>query len=360
MIPITSVQVGQQEEALVLEVLRSGLLAQGPIVQRLEQLCCEMAGSRHAVAVSNGTVALVLALQALDLGSGDEVVTSPYTFVATLNAILEAGATARFADISLVDFNVDPGHMAAKVTPRTKVLMPVHLYGQAAEALARDRGLVVVEDAAQAHGARIDGRPVGSAGLATFSFYATKNLFCGEGGVITTDDDALADRMRVLRNQGMRARYEYEEAGHNYRLTDLAAAVVVPQFERLTAVIEARRANAAFLSERLGDVPGLTLPATMAGRNHVWHQYTVRVGSEARIHRDTLSKELSERGIGNGVYYPRPVYDYGCYREHPQVIIEPCPNAERAGREVLSLPVHQHLGRDDLHRIVDVMHELLM
>lgn len=245
MIPITVVKLGEEEEALVLQVLRSGMLAQGTMVQRFEELCRAMTGAQHAVAVNNGTTALVVALEALQLQAGDEVVTSPFTFVATLNAILEAGASVRFADITEIDFNLDPASLPAVLSERTKVLMPVHLYGQPADmapiaATAAQRGLSIVEDAAQAHGAHYGGRPIGTYGQATFSFYATKNLSAGEGGVVTTDDDALADRLRLLRNQGMRARYYYELAGHNYRLTDLAAAVAIPQFNRLPAIVAAR------------------------------------------------------------------------------------------------------------------------
>ena len=235
-IPISKVDV-RDAEPLVLEVLRSGALAQGPVVERLERAFAEVVGVRHAVAVNNGTTALVAALQVLGLRPGDEVVTSPFTFAATLNAILEAGATARFADIDEADFAIDPAAVEAVVGDRTAVLMPVHLYGQTADmgpltAIARRHGLHVVEDAAQAHGAAYEGRGAGSFGLGCFSFYATKNLTTGEGGMITTSDDALADRLRVLRNQGMRERYRYELAGHNYRMTDLHAAVGLPQVAR--------------------------------------------------------------------------------------------------------------------------------
>lgn len=364
MIPITAVRTTAEEEAAVLDVVRSGMLAQGPVVERFEALCREMTGAEHAVAVNNGTTALVLALEVLDLRPGDEVVTSPFTFVATLNAILEAGATARFGDIAPDDFNLDPATVTPLVNDRTRVVMPVHLYGQAADldafgALAAAHGLTIVEDAAQAHGATIGGRPVGTAGLATFSFYATKNLYCGEGGVVTTNDAGWADRMRVLRNQGMRVRYQYEVPGHNYRLTDLAAAVAVPQFARAAALTEARARNAAYLNEHLAGIPGLVVPTVRPGRGAVWHQYTVRVTEEARLDRETFAKGLTERGIGNGFYYPRAVYDYECYREHPRVVIDACPVAERIAQEVVSLPVHQHLQPSELEQIVEAVRGLL-
>ena len=363
MIAISAVVLGEEVEQLVLEVLRSGHLVQGPMVERLEAGFCEIAGTRHAVAVSSGTTALVAAVECLGLRPGDEVITSPFTFVATLNAILEAGATATFADVDET-FTLDPSAAAAEAGERTRVMMPVHLYGLPADmssfaSLSSEMGFDLVEDAAQAHGATVDGRPVGSFGLGCFSLYATKNMMTGEGGVITTDDDALADRLRVLRNQGMRARYQYELPGHNYRMTDLQAAVGVPQIARLTEVTERRRKNAARLTEGLSGVPGLVLPSEAPGRSHVWHQYTVRVTGDARIDRDELSAGLAERGVGSGVYYPRLVWDYPCFAEHPRVRTGHTPLAAAAAREVLSLPVHQHLSDTDVDRIVDAVREVL-
>jgi len=361
-IPISAVDVPAEAEELVLEVLRSGMLASGPKVEELERLAADMAGTRHAVAVSNGTTALVVALESLRLSPGDEVITSPFTFVATLNAILEAGATARFADIG-DDFCADPDAMSSLVGERTAVLLPVHLYGQPADMeaiskLADGHGLALVEDAAQSHGAGIDGRRVGSWGLGCFSLYGTKNVTTGEGGLVTTDDDELADRMRLLRNQGMRARYQYEVPGHNYRLTDLQAAVGIPQLRRLDEIVERRNRNAERLNEGLAGVPGLVLPSVAEGRRHVWHQYTVRVTADAPIDRDAVVEELTRRGVGCGVYYPRAVYDYDCYREHPRVVVDPCPNAERTAGEVLSLPVHPKLSEADLDTIVSNVREV--
>ena len=365
MIPVTVVRCEAEETALVAEVLRSGMLAQGAMVERFEEGCRTMTGARHAVAVSSGTAALVLALEALELAPGDEVVTSPFTFVATVNAIIEAGATVRFADISDVDFTIDPTGLDAVMTPDTRVVLPVHLYGQAADmgpiaASAARVGATIVEDAAQAHGATYRARPVGTWGLAAFSFYATKNLQCGEGGAVTTDDAELADRVRVLRNQGMRARYEYERPGHNHRLTDLAAAVAVPQFARLATIVSGRAANAAFYSEHLAGIEGLVTPVTQPGRGHVWHQYTVRVTADARLTRDEFVSGLAELGVGSGIYYPRAVYDYHCFRSHPQVRVdEGCAVAERCATEVVSLPVHQHLTATDRARVADAVRTLL-
>lgn len=364
MIPITVVRCDEEMEREVLGVLRSGRLAQGPKVAELESLFAQVHGVDHAVAVNSGTTALVAALQALAIGPGDEVVTSPFTFVATLNAILEAGATARFADIG-DDFQLDPDAAAACVGERTAAVLPVHLYGQMADigafaALASRRGLALVEDAAQAVGAERGGMRAGATGVGCFSLYATKNVSTGEGGMITTSDPDLADRLRVLRNQGMRERYVYEVAGHNYRLTDLAAAVGLPQMRRLEEITAARRANAAVLTEGLGDLEGLrTPPEPPPGATHVWHQYTVRVTAEAPISRDEFVTALTERGIGCGVYYPRVVFDYDCYRDHPDVIVSDVPAARRAAAEVVSLPVHPHLSASDLDRIVTSVREVM-
>jgi perosamine synthetase len=357
MIPITTVQFGADEEELVLEVLRSGSIAQGPKVAELETAFADQAGTKHAIAVNNGTTALIAALQVLDLQPGDEVITTPFTFVATLNAILEAGATAVFADIREDDFNIDPESVAARITPRSKVLLPVHLYGQMADmeplvGIAEANGLRILEDAAQSQGARYRGRGAGSYGLGTFSLYATKNMTTGEGGVITTDDDDLADRLRLLRNQGMRARYVYEMAGNNYRMTDLQAALGLPQLARYDDTIARRRRNAARLADGLDGVPGVIAPRPVDGRDHVWHQFTIRVTPEAAVDRDTFVEQLRERGVGSGVYYPKLVFDYDAYRTHPLVRISDVPVAERIVSQVISLPVHPALTDDDLDHII--------
>jgi dTDP-4-amino-4,6-dideoxygalactose transaminase/acetyltransferase-like isoleucine patch superfamily enzyme len=362
-VPISAVSLGEEEERLVLEVLRSGRLAQGPKVEELERRFAAAHDVQHAVAVNNGTTALVAALQALGIGPGDEVVTSPLTFVATVNAVLETGATVRFADIG-ADYCLDPDAVAALIGPRTRVVLPVHLYGLPAdmprfERLARGAGLALVEDAAQAHGARIGGRAVGSSGLGCFSFYATKNIMCGEGGMVTTSDAGLADRLRLLRNQGMRARYQYEMPGHNYRMTDLQAAIALPQLARLDRISAARRANAAHLTEHLRGLPGLRVPEVPSGREHVFHQYTVRITGEAPVDREGFVARLEERGITCGVYYPRLAHDYPCYREHPGVVADDTPVAARSVTEVVSLPVHPRLSADDLARIVDAVTEVL-
>ncbi|MEU8262558.1 DegT/DnrJ/EryC1/StrS family aminotransferase [Micromonospora sp. NPDC048999] len=364
MIPISVVKLDEAAEQLAVDVIRSGVIAQGPMVARLEREFGDTVGVEHAVAVNNGTTALVAALEVLDLQPGDEVITSPFTFVATLNAILEAGATARFADIREADFCLDPAALAAAIGPRTKVVMPVHLYGQPADMnaivpLVREHGLGLVEDTAQSLGATIDGRGAGSFGLGTFSLYATKNLTTGEGGMITTNDAGLADRLRVLRNQGMRQRYQYEVAGHNYRLTDLQAALGIPQLATYGENVKRRKDNAARLAAGLADVPGLRLPTELPGRSHVWHQYTILVTEDAPVSRDEVVARLAEQEVGCGIYYPRTVYDYDCYRDHPRVVADPAPVTERVVRQCLSIPVHHHLTESDVDRVVEAVRKAI-
>ena len=363
-IPISKVFLGTEVEELVLSVLRSGNIAQGPLDKRLEDEFAGLIGVDHVVAVNNGTTALIAALQLLDLQPGDEVVTSPFTFVATLNAVVQSGATVRFADIDARDFNIDPDRVADVIDDRTKVLLPVHLYGQCADmtrlaGMASSEGLAVVEDAAQAHGARIGDRAAGSWGTGCFSLYATKNLTSAEGGLISTNDQALANRLRILRNQGMRERYVYAMAGNNYRMTDLQAAVCLPQLAGYAGQVAARQVNARRLSEGLCGLPGVRVPEVMPDRVHVWHQYTILLGDDARLGRDALLEALTHEGIGCGIYYPRTVFDYDCYRDHPQVHVADVPVAEDVARRCLSLPVHPHLSDGDLDRIVTTMTTLL-
>jgi perosamine synthetase len=361
-IPISTVVFGPEVEERVLQVVRSGVVAQGPVVAEFEQAFAQLVGVRHAIAVNNGTTALVAAIQALGLRPGDEVITTPFTFIATLNAILEAGATARFGDIRPEDFALDPASVRSQITDRTRVLMPVHLYGQSADMaplveLAREHDLAIVEDAAQAHGATYRGTPVGGFGTGCFSFYATKNLTTGEGGIITTDDDAIAEKLRIMRNQGMRARYEYVMAGHNYRMTDLQAALVLPALARYGEQLEKRRAHAVGLSERLAGIDGLVLPQQLEGREHVWHQYTVIL--PPGIDRQGFVDALAADGVGSGMYYPKPVYDYDTYRDRPDVIRSATPVADDIAARCVSLPVHQHLRDGDLDTIAAAVRRAL-
>ena len=355
MIPISHPIIGEDEKRAVLEVLDSGMLAQGPRVARFEEAFARVAGVRHAVATSSGTTALHLALLAHGIGPGDEVITSPFTFIASVNSILFCGAKPVFVDIDPVTFNMEPALLETAITPRTKAIMPVHLYGQPAQMdaivdIATQHRVAIIEDAAQAVGATFQGRPVGSFGTACFSLYATKNVMTGEGGMVTTDSDEIADRLRMLRNHGMRKRYEYEGLGYNFRMTDILASIGIEQLKKLDAWTETRGDNARRLTAGLRTV---TTPAIAADREHVWHQYTVRVPDGRR---DELATLLEGAGIGSGVFYPKGAHRF----EH---VVERAgdyemPETDRAAAEVLSLPVHPSLDDEDIRRIIEKVNSL--
>jgi perosamine synthetase len=308
MIPIARPDIGPEEVAAVTDVLQSGMLAQGKRVAALEAGWAEACGVRHAIAVSNGTVALMAIFAGLGLGPGEEVITVSHTFAATANAILSTGATPVFVDIEPDTYLIDAARIEAAITPRTRAIVPVHLFGLVADmdmigAIADRHGLAVVEDACQAHLATYRGRVAGSFGHGAFSLYATKNMTTAEGGLITTNDDRLADWLRLYRNQGMRTRYEFEMLGYNFRMTDLAATIGTVQLGKLSRNTARRQAIARTYDEAFAALP-VRVPVIPDGRTHVYHQYTVDVGTE----RDAILAELREAGVGADVYYPLPVH----------------------------------------------------
>jgi dTDP-4-amino-4,6-dideoxygalactose transaminase len=380
MIKLAQPIIEEDEKRAVIEALESGQLAQGPRVAAFERAFAEYIGTKHAVAVNSGTAALHVALLAHGIappplrsskrGPGGEeppeVIVPAFSFAATANVVLQAGAHPIFVDVRDDDFNIDLAQVEAAITPRTRVVIAVHLYGlpcniEAIAALCGRRGIVLVEDAAQAVGAAVGGKPTGSFATGCFSFYATKNLQTGEGGMITTDDDAVADRARMLRSQGERTRYVTEELGWNYRMTEPAAALGLAQMPKIDARNAQRAKNAARLNESLApleDHGKLALPRELSGRTHVWHQYTVRVlaGREAR---DRLQASLKERGIESAVFYPTPIHRQPLYQRLGYGEID-LPIAQRLSDEVLSLPVHPALSDDDLEQIGAAVHESLV
>ncbi|MHB1160399.1 MAG: DegT/DnrJ/EryC1/StrS family aminotransferase [Chloroflexota bacterium] len=355
MIPISHPMIGEEEKAAVLEVLASGQLAQGPKVREFEDSFAAWCGVEHAVATSSGTTALHLALLAHGVGPGDEVITSPFSFVATANAICFAGARPVFADIEPDSFNLSPLDTERRVTARTRSIVPVHLFGHPAEMgafaeIARSRGIALIEDACQAHGAEYRGRKVGSFGTGCFSFYPTKNMTSGEGGMVTTGDPAIADRVRLLRNHGMRQRYYHESVGFNFRMTDLHAAIGLVQLRKLDRWNRARIDNADYLTARLADV--VECPRVREGIRHVFHQYTVRVPGG----RQSLQEWLQGAGVSAGVYYPVPIHLQRHYLEMGYRNGS-FPVAEAVSEQVLSLPVHPGLSRADLEAIVSAVRQ---
>ncbi len=351
MIPISRPDIGPDEEAAVLAVLRSGMLAMGPRTAAFEAAWAEYCGVRHAILMANGTVAQEAILHALGIGPGDEVVTVSFSFNATVSAILRVGATPVLVDVRADDFCIDPSRVEAAITPRTRAIMPVHLYGLMADMdplveIAERHDLVILEDAAQAHGATYRGRRTGQFGPAMFSLYATKNLMTGEGGFATTDDDDVADRIRLFRNHGMRVRYHHDELGTNYKPTDLAAAIGLAQLPRLDERTERRRRNAAYLTAHL---PDYLVPTVPEGRGHVWHQYVMRFPGE----RQRVIDGLAERGIGSLIYYPVPIHRQAYLEAYlPGAADLDLPVTNLLADEVLAIPVHPRLTDEDLAAIV--------
>lgn len=348
-IPISRPELGPVEEAAVLRVLRSGRLAQGPEVAAFEEEFASMCEAPYAIAVANGTAALHVLLLACGIGPGDEVIVPAFTFAASANAVLATGARPVFCDVREEDFCIDVTSAAGRVGRATRAVMPVHLYGRASDmegvrALSRAHDLAIIEDAAQAHGT------TGVATTnATFSFYATKNLMTGEGGMVTTHDPEIAERSRLLRNHGMVARYVHESFGMNLRMTEIQAAIGRVQLSRLAAGNARRQQNAAYYSENLQGIDGLILPEGVTG--HVWHQYTVRIPGR----RDAVLKYLHERGVGAEVYYPTPVH-----RQHAFADPQSLPVSERLATEVLSLPVFPGLTADERTYVAETLQQALV
>jgi dTDP-4-amino-4,6-dideoxygalactose transaminase len=346
--------IGRAEIAAVTRVLRSGQIAQGACVEQLEREFASLCGVREAVAVNSGTAALFIALVAHGIGPGDDVITSSFTFAATANAVLMTGARPVFVDIRESDFNIDPDLIAARITSRTKAIIPVHLYGHPADMtriseIGESHGLAIIEDACQAHGAEWQGRRVGSFGTGCFSFYPTKNMTTGEGGMVTTNDPQIAHRLRLLRSHGAARPYHHTELGYNFRMTDISAAIGLVQLGRLEFFTRRRRANARYYNAHLR---GVIAPSEAVGGLHVYHQYTVRVPEG----RDILQGRLSEEGIGNAVYYPIPLHQQPYYRELGNA--DSLPVAEAMAREVLSLPVWPGLTTAGRERVAQAVTRL--
>jgi perosamine synthetase len=357
MIPSARPDVGPEEAAAVAEVLASGMLVMGTRVAELEERWAEYVGVKHAIAVSNGTVAEMCIFAGLGLGPGDEVITVGHTFNATVSSILYTGATPVFVDIEPDTYLIDAARIEAAVTPRTRAICPVHLFGLVADmdmivAIADRHGIAVVEDACQAHGATFRGRRSGSWGHGAFSLYATKNMTTGEGGFVTTNDDRLADWIRLYRNQGQRERYHHEILGYNFRLTDIGAAIGLVQFAKLERNTAKRQALAVRYDAAFADLP-IQLPITPEGRTHIFHQYTIGVGSA----RDAVVDDLRANGIGVGIYYPIPVH------RQPYVlelgIHADLPVTDRVAAGCLSLPMYPGLTDDEERTVIAAVRDVV-
>lgn len=360
-IPIAQPLVGEEGARAVADVLRSGMLAQGSVVTEFEDRFAEYCGVSHAVGVNSGTAALHAALLAAGIGPGDSVIVPAFTFFATASCVSMCGATPLFADVDPRTFNIDPDSVSSLIGPKTRAIIAVDLFGQpfdlrALRALCDDHDLVLIEDAAQAHGAEYHGRRAGSLGdLSCFSFYPTKNMTTGEGGMVTTDDDTLAERVRLLINHGQSQKYLHSVVGYNYRMTNIAAAIGLVQLGRVEEFNERRIKNARYLDSHLAGT-GLATPYTAPGVRHVYHQYVVKVPGDYPLSRDALMSALADAGVGTAVHYPipinrQPVYESASNRAS-------CPVSDDLAASVLSLPVHPAVSDEDLEFICDTVRGL--
>lgn len=366
------IDLTRYDEALKREIARAveaifdtGRFVMGPAHEAFEKSLAERLGVRHAIGVSSGTDALLVAFMALSIGPGDEVVTSPFSFFASAGVIARLGARPVFIDIDPATFNLDPARLEAALTPRTRAIQPVHLYGQCADMapileIATRRGVPVVEDACQAIGADYHGKAAGSLGtMGAFSFYPTKNLgAAGDAGAVTTDDDDLAALLRSLRLHGSSVTYHHDRVGGNFRLDAIQAAVLSAKLPRLDHWNERRRAIAARYRELLGKAAAsghLTLPSETPGVRHTYHQYVVRVGHG---NRDAIRRRLSERGVGSSVFYPIPLHLQDCFLELGGREGD-FPAAEKAAREVLALPMFAELTEAEIERVAEALLESL-
>ena len=357
-IPIAKPIIGNEEIEAVGAVLRSGMIAQGEHVKRFEEEFSKYLGVKNSIAVSNGTTALDLALKGLDLQPGDEVISPAFTFIATANCALYQGCKPVFADVDAKTFNIDPEDLLMKITSKTRAVIGVHLYGQpfdlkAVQQICQDHNLALVEDCAQAHGAEFDGKKVGSFATGCFSFYPTKNMTTGEGGMITTNDDNLAARLRLLRSHGDTGKYNHLILGYNYRMTNLQAALGIEQLKKLEDFTAKRIRNAELLNQLI-KIKGLTTPYKTNNVRHVYHQYVVRVEEDFAASRERLMEYLQANGVGSAVHYPKAVYEHPLYQGLGYGNVR-CPVSEELSRRVMSLPVHPSLSRDDIEYIAETV-----
>ncbi len=341
----------------VIKVLKSGELTQGKWVDEFEKEFAKFIKTKYAIATSNGTTALQLALLALDIKEGDEVITTPFTFIASTNAILYVGAKPVFVDIDPLTFNIDPDLIEEKITSKTKAILPVHLFGLPANMdkileVAKKYDLFVLEDAAQAHGAKIKNKMIGSIGdLAAFSFYPTKNMTTGEGGMITTNNEVFAKKIKKLRNHGMERRYYHDILGFNFRMTNIAAAIGIHQLKKIEYFNEKRIENAKFLTEKLSNIKQIQIPYIPKGYTHVFHQYSILI-KDGEKKREELIEYLNQNEVATMIYYPVPVHMQKFMSEYSSQVFNV---SEDISTKILSLPVHPSLKRIELQKIVDLL-----
>ena len=365
MIYISQPSINNKEISSVIKVLKSGEIAQGSLVSKFEKKFAHKFGARYAVAFNSGTAALHTALHVMGIGKGDEIITTPFTFIATVNAILMCDAKPVFVDIDENSFILNSKLIENKITKKTKVILPIDLYGlpfevNAISKIARKYGIKIVEDACQAHGAKFGKKYAGTLGdIGVFSFYATKNMTTGEGGMILTNIKKYAEKARQFRHHGQITgkSYEYLDMGFNYRMNEIAAAIGLEQLKKLDSFNKKRIKNAQFLSNELSGIAGIELPQTKNNQKHVFHQYTIRVTKKCKISRDELKLYLEKRGISSAIFYPKPLHLYHHLLKFGFKKGD-FPITEQLSKEVLSLPINPLLIKKDLKRIVNAIKQV--
>lgn len=367
MIPINIPKLGEEEIEAVVKVLRSGVvtnaLGTGPMVSAFEKNYAKFAGVKHAIAVNTGTAALHMAVVAAGVKRGDEVILPSFTFVATAEAVVMAGGKPVFVDIDPENYCLSPAAVEEALTKKTKAILPVDLYGWPVEIkplreIADKYNLAIIEDAAQAHGATRNGKSAGAdADIACWSLYASKNMTTGEGGVVTTNSDELAEKLRMLRTHGEKSKYYSEMLGYNYRMPEMEAAIGLVQLEKLPSFVASRRANAEKLSRILSKNKRLKLPVEPKGGSHSWYLYTVRLVDGEEKERNRLLDEMKKKGIGAEAYYSNPVHQMPYYRK--SFGVRKLPETEKASKQVFSLPVHPRVTEEQINEIGETLLQIL-
>ena len=358
MISVNMPLIGQEEIREVTKVVKSGMLTgrfgSGPMAKQFESNFAKFFRAKHAVAVNSGTAALHMTLWAADVKAGDEVILPSFTFIATAEVVALIGAKPVFVDIKPNTYNIDPDKLEVAITSRTKAIIPVDLYGLPAETdrireITDKHNLILVEDAAQAHGASYRGKPPGYfADMACWSFYASKNMTTGEGGMVTTSNDEFAEKLRLIRSHGEREEYKASILGHNYRMPEIEAAMGIVQLKKLPMFVDKRRKNAEALTRRLRDVKQLVLPIEPRGCRSSWYLYTVRMRKGGSKDRDRIVDDLRKKGVGATVYYHTPVHQMPYYKRFGNYHL---PNTERVAQRVFSLPVHPKVSAENIEYI---------
>lgn len=359
MISLSKPIIGEEEKKAVRMVLDSGYIVEGKQVKDFETRFAKLCGAKYAIAVNNGTSALHTTLYSIGIQPGDEIITTPFTFVATANSILMVSAKPVFVDIDSKTFNIDSNLIEKSITKKTRAILTVDLYGQPADystirKIAKKHKLIIVEDAAQSVNAEYNGKKTGNlADISCFSLYATKNIMCGEGGIITTNNRNYFEKARQFRNHGQPygLRYIYKDIGYNYRMMNIQATIALEQLKRLDYITKRRQKIAQQYNKELSAIRGIQIPFTASNRTHVYHQYTLRITKECKVTRNEFKKFLFEKGIQSNIYYPIPLYDF----KHLKYKIGKCINTEKAVQEVISIPIHPSLTDKEVEFIITII-----